>query len=196
MVFHTPKHFSPRDAPPQAETRVQVYQESALLKLPTEVFQTITWHMDVGTYFSSLLTCKQFYEAAKSRHSIFRQLNRIPGLKLGLSDLSTPDLLLQLRRRASESGCAALVLANVTIYAQQPGKVLSNAVLSLAEPSEPNGSLAQLVTTHGNGTLQIYDITRHHIRQKVELQIRPIEEDCTMEIIKMAISPVSLDLGS
>ena len=170
-------------------------QESALLDLPLEVFQTITWHMDVGTFFTSLLTCKHFLAAGQSRRNIFKHLNKLPGLRLGLDDLTTPDLLLLFRKRAAESGCAA-VLADITRYRPAPRTTVSNAVFSPANLSQP-GSLAQLATIHGDGILRIYDLAKHHVRLKAELHIRPEDEnDSRIQILKISFSPSSRDLAA
>lgn len=61
----------------------------ALLALPIEVFQLIQRHMDVATFFVSLLTCKYFLESATSRPLLLKQLHSIPGLRLGFGELST-----------------------------------------------------------------------------------------------------------
>lgn len=61
----------------------------ALLSLPIEVFQLIQRHMDVATFFISLLTCKHFIECATSRPLVLKHLHSLPGLGLGLSELST-----------------------------------------------------------------------------------------------------------
>lgn len=179
------------------ETRLEIEQNSALLRLPNELLQIITKHMDAGTFFASLLTSKRFLEVALSRSLLFHHLNRIPGLTLGLTDLPTPDLLLFFRKRAAQSACAAGVLANVTRYAPQPGTTgMSNAVLIPSDPSEP-GNLAQLVMTQWDGVLQTYDLAEDHVRRKVELHIRPEggSSSTRLEILKVSFSPSSRDLA-
>lgn len=105
-------------------------QQSRLLTLPTEIFQGITWHMDVGTFFASLLTCRQVMKAAHSKRLLLRHINNIPGLRLGLEDLSTEGLLHQFSMRAAECGCGAGVLADVTNYAPTSKRPVSSAVFS------------------------------------------------------------------
>ena len=192
----TPQEDAPPDSEPKPEAHTKIQQNSALLKLPIEVFQTITWHMDVGTFFISLLTCKFFLAAAQSKPNLHRHISRLPGLKLGFDSITTPDLLLQFRRRAAESGCAAGVLSDLTLYAPASRIPLSNAVFSPTCPSQP-GTVAQLATAHEGGAIQIYELRKHHVRHKAELQIEPREDEngYRIEILKMAFSPESQDLA-
>lgn len=181
-------------SPSWPETRFEVNQDSAFLRLPNELLQIITKHMDAGTFFASLLTSKRLLEVALSRPLLFHHLNRIPGLTLGLTDLPTPDLLLFFRRRAAQSGCAAGALANITKYAHRPGMGIAQFIPS--DPSQP-GYSSQLVTTQWDGVLQIYDLAEDHVRRRVELHIRP-EGGCSstrVEIIKVSFSPSSRDLA-
>ena len=177
-----------------SETRVEPKQNSAFLRLPNELLQIITKHMDTGTFFASLLTSKRFLEVALSRPLLFHHLNRLPGLTLGLSDLSTPNLLLFFRKRAAQSGCAAEALTNVTKYDHQPG--MGSAVFIPSDPSQP-GNLAQLVTIQWDGVLHIYDLAEDQVRRRIELYIRP-EGGCSntrFEILKVSFSPSSRDLA-
>ena len=192
----TPQEDAPPDSEPESEAHRKIQQTSSLLKLPIEVFQTITWHMDTGTFFISLLTCKFFLAAAQSRPNLHRHIGGLPGLKLGFDSITTPDLLLQFRRRAAESGWAAGVLSDLTLYAPASRIPLSNAVFSPTCPSQP-GTVAQLATAHEGGAIQIYDLGKHHVRHKAELQIEPPEDEngCRIEIHKMAFSPESQDLA-
>ena len=198
MVSDIPDNIPQGDAPPDSEpdADTETQQTSALLKLPIEVFQTITWHMDVGTFFISLLTCKFFLAAAQSRPNLHRHIGSLPGLKLGFDSITTPDLLLQFRKRAAESGCAAGVLSDLTLYGPASRIPLSNAVFSPACPGQ-RGTVPQLATVHEGGAIQIYDLGKHHIRHKVELQIEPTDDDsgCRIEIQKLAFSPESQDLA-
>ena len=168
--------------------------QSPLLRLPDEVLQIILKHMDAGTFFASLLTSKRFLRAASSRSLLFRHLDRIPGLALGLDDLSTSDLLIFFRKRAAHSGCAAGVLANVTRYAHQPG--MKSAIFIPPDVSQP-GDSARLVTTQWDGVLQIYDLTQDFVRCQVELHIRPegASQTTRYEIFKVSSSPSTRDLA-
>ena len=187
---------APPDSEPKPEAHTEIQQTSALLKLPIEIFQTITWHMDIGTFFISLLTCKFFLAAAQSRPNLHRHIGSLPGLRLGFDSITTPDLLLQFRRRAAESGRAAGVLSDLTLYGPASRIPLSNTVFSPACPGQP-GTVHQLATVDEDGAIQIYDLGKHHIRHKAELQIKPTEDDNgrRIEIQKMAFSPESQDLA-
>lgn len=190
MVPDTPDGASSHSRP-----RFEITQDSTFLRLPIELLQVVAKHMDPGTFFASLLTSKRlFFEVALSRPLLFHHLNRIPGLTLGLTDLPTPELLSVFRRRAAQSGCAAVALANVTKYTHQP--TLSKAVFIPSDPSRP-GSLAQMVTNQWDGVLQVYDLAKDHVRRKVELHIRP-EGSCSstrVEILKVCFSSSSRDLA-
>ena len=76
----------------------------ALLSLPIEVFQLIQRHMDVATFFISLLTCKHFLECAASRPLVLKHLHSLPGLSLGFSELST-EVSIDERRSLSLLQC-------------------------------------------------------------------------------------------
>ena len=201
MIPNVPDTTTQENAPSvtgsDTEALAEVQQDSTLLKLPIEVFQTITWHMDAGTFFTSLHTCKFFFSNAKSKPNLFHQINSMPGLKLGLDELTPTELLLQFRRRAAESGCAAGVLADVALYAPASRIPLSNAVFSHATPSQ-RGTVAQVATIHEGGVIQIYDLGRYNVRHKTELHIqRPEDEnDSPIDILKMAFSPESRDLAA
>ena len=168
-------------------------QTSAFLRLPDELLQIISKHMDTGTFFASLLTSKRLLHVALSRSLLFHHLNRMPGLTLGLSDLPTPDLLLFFKKRAAQSGCAAGALADVAKYADQPPG-LSSAVFI---PPNQLGDLAQLVTAHWDGVLQVYDLARDYVRRRFELHIRPPEgfPNTRFEILKVSFSSSSRDLA-
>ena len=155
-----------------------------LLHLPAEILQTIAWHMDPGTFFVSLLTCKTIYNAANYRRNLLRHLHSIPGLRLGLEDLTTTDLLLRFRKRAAASLCGAGVLADITTYAPADNiNSISTAVFSYGTP-------AQLATVHESVIVNIYELTADHVRLKAELQIQSREDagDHEIEVLKIAFS--------
>lgn len=91
-------------------------EKKHLLDLPLELLQLIALHLDVATFFTSLLTCKRFMDAANARPTILRHLQNIPGLRLGLEHLSTLRLFQLFRKRAAEGLCGAGVLANIKSY--------------------------------------------------------------------------------
>ena len=176
-------------------TAMEINQDSTLLELPLEIFQLITRYLDPATFYSSLLTCRHFLEAAQCRPIIIRHLSGLPGLRLGLDDLSTTELLLHYRKRAAESACAAGILADVTKYQQTSRASLFSAVFSPANVLEAS-SKAHVATVHNGGIIQIYALGEDYVRLKTELHIRPEDGDDTrMEIVKMAFAPVSRDLA-
>ena len=155
-----------------------------LLDLPAEILQTIAWHMDPGTFFVSLLTCRAIYDAAKCRRNVLRHLHRIPGLRLGLEDLTTADLLLRFRKRAAAGLYGGGILADITRYAPVDNwNSISNAVFS-------SGAPAQLATVHESAIVNIYELTADHVRLKAELRIQSREDpgDLEIEVLKIAFS--------
>jgi hypothetical protein len=155
-----------------------------LLHLPPEILQTIAWHMDPGTFFVSLLACKTIYDAAKYRRNLLRHLHSIPGLRLGLEDLTTADLLLQFRKRAAASLCGAGVLADISRYAP------ADSVNSISMAVFSSGAPAQFATVHDSAIVGIYELTADHVRLKAELRIQSREDagDHGMEVLKIAFS--------
>lgn len=156
-----------------------------LLDLPLEILQLITWHMDTSTFYTSLLTCKRFLHAAECRQNILRHILRLPGLRLGLHDVSTPQLLSIFRKRAAMSLCGAGVLADVKRYAPIPSSVsLSKAVFSAGSP-------AHLAIAQNFHIVHVYDLNHTSVRLKTELQsIFPqssaVNDD--YDVVKMAFS--------
>ena len=195
MLSHTPDGAGGASSLSSPEARSEVKQNSTFLQLPNELLQIITKHMDAGTFFASLLICKRFLDVAQSRPLLFHHLYRIPGRTLGLTELSTPELLSFFRKRAAQTGCAAGALANVTKYAHQP-KMSSAVFIPSSDPSQ-SGDLPQLVTTQWDGVLQIFDLGEDHVRCRVELHIRPEGKcsDTRVEILKVSFSPSSRDLA-
>jgi len=160
MQYDDPVEESESGAGSANETQ----QRSRLLTLPTEVFQAITWYMDVGTFFASFLTCRQFIIAARSKPLLLRHIQNIPGLQLGLEDLATEKLLDLFSRRAAESGCGASVLADVTKYAPTSKTPVSNAVFSPCTWLPFAFHLLPSLSTHTDEpTLQIVSLTRFFI---------------------------------
>ncbi len=157
----------------------------SLLDLPLEILQLITWHMDTSTFYTSLLTCKKFLHAAECRQNILRHLLRLPGLRLGLHDVSTPQLLSIFRKRAAMSLCGAGVLADIKRYAPIPSNVsLGKAVFSAGYP-------AHLAIAQNFHIVHIYDLNYTSVRLKTELQsIFPHSSAVNDEydVVKMAFS--------
>ena len=155
-----------------------------LLHLPAEILQTIAWHMDPGTFFISLLTCKTMYDAAKYRRNLLRHLHSIPGLRLGLEDLTTADLFLRFRKRAAASLCGAGVLADITRYA--PAETIN----SISKAVFSSGTPAQLATVHESVFVKVYELTVDHVRLKAELRIQSREDTGVheIEVLKIAFS--------
>lgn len=160
-------------------------EPSRLLDLPLEILQLITWHMDTSTFYTSLLTCKKFLHAAECRQNILRHLLRLPGLRLGLHDVSTPQLLSIFRKRAAMSLCGAGVLANVKRYAPIPSSVsLGKAVFSAGSP-------AHLAIAQNFHFVYVYDLNHTSVRLKIELQSifrqsSAVNDD--YDVVKMAFS--------
>lgn len=157
-----------------------------LLSLPIEILQTITWHLDASAFFTSLLTCKRFIDAALCRRNLLRHILSLPGIRLGLEDLGTSDLLLTFRERAAKNLCGAGVLANVTRYDPIPSSItFSKAVFS-------PGSPAQLATAQDCATVHVYELTSNNVRLKAELQSHCCSWDAVaptdLDIIKIAFS--------
>jgi hypothetical protein len=94
-----------------------------LIQLPPEVIQNILWHMDPGTLLVSLFVCKRLYNIANSKHVLLHQLYSMPGLTIGLEDLSTSDTLAQYKLRAVRNLCGSDVLAQLTRYSAGRDKI-------------------------------------------------------------------------
>ena len=89
-------------------------EKSPLLSLPVEMLQLILFHMDTGALFTSLFSCKKVLDAAQAKHVILRHLNRMPGLRLGLTDLDASTLFSLFRQHAAKDLYAAGVSTNIS----------------------------------------------------------------------------------
>lgn len=102
----------------------------AILGLPSEVLQLILYYMDPQTFSISLVACKAFWNAGRSKSVLLRHLSRMPGLRDGLEDLETNDLFLIFRHRAAVGLLSAGLSANVTLHRATKGSSLLRAVTS------------------------------------------------------------------
>ena len=167
-----------------------------LLDLPPEVLQTILWHMDPGTLFISLFTCRRIFDAAKAKNVLLHQIGSIPGLRLGLGEnVPTPELLTKFRLRAAESLLGVPVLADVAKYAPGSNPIhVRQCVFGRGPPGTP----AQLATVYQHHpVINIYELTADHIRLKAELRTELSRTDggsCNVEVLKVAFS-ASRDLA-
>lgn len=162
-----------------------------LLNLPPEVLQIILWHMDPGTLFISLFTCKQIFDAAKAKNVLLHQIGSIPGLRLGLGEnVRNPELLTEFRHRAAKTLLGVGVLADVAKYAH--GSNLINVRQCVLSPGA-SGAPAQLATVYQHHpVVNIYELAADHIRLKAELRTELSRSygggSCNVEVLKVAFS--------
>jgi hypothetical protein len=138
-----------------------------LLNLPPELLSNIFKHLTTEAFTHLTLTCKQLFRVAEnSRDVLFYHLSRLPGIKLGLDAMtvSTPDLALRVRQRASEHLISASLLADCETLGFQPGPL--NTAASCLSPASDylNGCLVMdnsLVIRHctSNGAMLQQNIT-------------------------------------
>lgn len=181
-----------------------------LLDLPVEILQLIAWHMDVATFYTSLLTCKKFMDAAKARRIILRHVQHLPGLRLGFEHMSTLQLWDLFRKRAAESLCGAGVLADIKSYAptqsgvrshpqgSRPGeqpkrKYRCDAGSNGYKVSKPAFSLAlpaQVAMADDLGVIRVFKLDDRGIRLSSELHPQPLNfsDPCDVAVLKMAFS--------
>ena len=94
-------------------------QDTGLLRLPLEVLQLCLTHSTTPSFLQLIATCRLFWDlASNSRAIILHHLAQVPGIKLGIDDLttSTPNLFLTLRRRACLNLFGAHMRADRTDY--------------------------------------------------------------------------------
>ena len=186
-------------------------QKIYLLDLPLEILQLIAWHLDVATFYTSLLTCKKFMDAAKARRIILRHLQNLPGLRLGLEQMSTLQLWDLFRKRAAESLCGAGVLADIKSFAsthcgvrsspegssrlgEQPKrKYRCDAGVNRYKVSKPAFSFAlpaQVAMADDLGIIRVFRLDDRGIRLTSELRPQPLNlgDPCHMAVLKMAFS--------
>ena len=101
---------------------------ATLLGLPSEVALNICRHLTTPSFIQLTSSCRQFFRlAATSREVLLQHLNNVPGIKLGLEDhaLTSSDLWLLLRQRASNNLCGAHFSADCDDYSFRPGELSS-----------------------------------------------------------------------
>ncbi|KAI9872995.1 MAG: hypothetical protein M1830_000955 [Pleopsidium flavum] len=154
-----------------------------LLQLPPEIIQNILWHMDPGTLLVSLFVCKRLYRIANSKHVMQHQLLSLPGLNVGLEDLSTAGALRQYRLRALSSLCGSDVLSQVTSYS--PGRHKIDVRQCVFCP----GGVA--IAYQHRSVIKLYDFRGERIHPMAELRPHLLQDDeqgCHIELLKLAFS--------
>lgn len=157
-----------------------------LLELPPEIIQNILWHMDPGTLLISLLVCKRLYQIARSKDVLLHQLSSIPGLLIGLEDLSTSEALRQYRQRAARNLCGTDMLVQITRY--QAGRDKINVPRCVFCPGSPP-RLA--IVFQYLSVIKLYGIEGGSLCPKADLeaQLFPYgNQECHIEVLKVAFS--------
>ncbi|KAI9700729.1 MAG: hypothetical protein M1836_002098 [Candelina mexicana] len=144
--------------------------------------------MDPGTFFVSTFVCHAMSEAASSsKRILLHQLATIPGIKLGLEDLSTKELFLCFRTRAARHLFGVDCLADVTRYCSKDRRMNVSSSIFNAESS--HYQLA--VVGQDDPSIHLYRL--EGISPTFETSLRPglwesNSEDCDMEAIKVAFA--------
>ena len=157
-----------------------------LLQLPPEVLVNILWHMDPGTLLVCLFVSKRFLELAHSRRILLHQLRSLPGLTVGLEELSTYDAFMLFRRRATQNLSGGSVLAQRTRYST--GRCKVNVRLCVFYDGDP-ACLA--VAYRDRSVIRLYDFTEQSIRPKADLDANIFqgeEPDCHIQLLKVTFS--------
>jgi hypothetical protein len=105
--------------PVLSSSTARLPQDMGLLRLPLEVLQLCLIHSTTPSFLQLIATCHMFWDlASNSRAVILHHLAQVPGIKLGIDDLttSTPNLFLTLRRRACLNLFGAHMRADRTDY--------------------------------------------------------------------------------
>ncbi len=157
-----------------------------LLKLPPEIVQAILWHMDPGTLMVCLSLSAKLFRLAESKHLLLHQLRSVPGLTLGLEDLSTHDAFLLFRQRAIRNLCGSQVLARLTRYSAGPDKIsVRQCVFS------PGTPLRLAVAYHHQSVIRIYDFQGVNMLLNTDLQAHLFQDegdDCQLKLLNIAFS--------
>lgn len=157
-----------------------------LLELPPEVLQNILWHMDPGTLLVCLLVSKRFLESAHTKRILLHHLRSLPGLTVGLEDLSTYDAFMLFRQRATRNLCGSGVLAQLTRYSAGQRKV--NVPLCVFHAGVP-ACLA--VAYRDCSVIRLYEFKEQSIRPEVDLRphlFQGEDPDGHIGLLKIAFS--------
>ncbi|KAI9721103.1 MAG: hypothetical protein M1812_002584 [Candelaria pacifica] len=159
-----------------------------LLDLPIELLQHVLCQMEPGTFFVSTFVCHAMLEAASSsKRILLHHLAAIPGIKLGLEDLSTKELFLCFRTRAARHLFGVDCLADVTRYCS--GDRRMNVTSSIFNTEANHYQLA--VVGQGGPSIGLYRLEGDN--PTFETDLRPglwdsNSEDCDMDAIKVAFA--------
>ena len=173
------------ESSPTTEPRAdEKKQPPNLISLPPELIQTILWHMEPGAYFTSFQTCKTLQADTNIRKLVLHQISHLPGLRLGLDDLETPELFSTFRKRAARNAIAADVFADIAHY----------------EPVDPASRMDKCAIVHGpvkppylavptdRHRVNVYWLGSKFVRLKAE-GLKPRERKSRdLEIVQMAFS--------
>ncbi len=187
-----------------------------ILDLPIEILQLIAWHMDVATFYTSLLTCKKFMDAATARATILHHLENLPGLRIGLEDRPTVELLLMFRQRAAQTLIGAGVLADVKSYTStrrgweperstaqgtQPRRDIHKRIkyvdatagrprYKISKPVFSSASPAHIAMADDRAIVRVFRLDDRHVRLVSELHPPSLNpgEECDVAVVKMAFS--------
>ena len=157
-----------------------------LLELPPEVLQNVLWHMDAGTLLVCLFVGKSFMELAHSKHILLHQLRSLPGLTVGIEDLSTNDAFMLFRRRATRNLCGSSKLAQLTRYSAGQAKLnVRQCVFYAGDPA------CLAVAYRDRSVIRLYSFEEQGIKPKVDLHAHLFqgeEPDGHIELLKVAFS--------
>ena len=176
---------------PEEETRFtkeapceEEKQPRNLISLPPELLQTVLWHMEPGAYFTALQTCKTFYADTVVRKLILHQISHLPGLRLGLDDLETPELFATFRKRAAWNAVAADVFSDVSQYEPISSESRMDKCAIVHGPVKP----PYLAVPIDKQRINIYWLGSKFVRLKAE-GLKPRERKSKdLEIVHMAFS--------
>ena len=153
--------------------------------------------MKPATFFLTLSTCKHLLNAAHSKPLLLYQINRLPGLRLGLEDLTAQELIRRYRSRAAHQSISARTQASVSHYKSDPYYLIARSAHVQHSYTRSISRYTTVAVPTQTGTIQLYDCSKRLVKRREELQIRREDGDPSqLHILKTAFAEETKDLAA
>jgi hypothetical protein len=174
----------PQEDDPYTMSLEENRSSSLLLNLPVELLQNVLRQMDISTFYVSLLTCRTIYKAAESSKDVLlHHANSLPGIKLGLDDLDTEDLFLEVRKRAAKNVSGIGIFTNLEMIRFEGHDVnIKESVLQRRQ-----GMIRLALACKDEPIILLYCVHKDALRLIAKLT-PDWRGECDMQLMKMCFS--------
>ena len=183
----------------EEKQELQGKESKELLDFPVEIIQLILYHSTTPSFLQASYSCRTLFEVASTcREVVLHHLQHVPGFTLGLGlqeqtkDMSTPDLSLLLRRRASAHLFGANFSADQTCF--NFPRIGDGGYGSIKVPASSVAPFPEINAVlvrggHGNDgdTVHLFDVHNEIVTPRGMLE-PPYDHPGKVEILKTVFS--------